>query len=106
MLPRWGRSLAKPVSIATVLRERIAALGIGRLLQEASVEARWAELVGPEIAAHTRTIKVDEGRLFVAVDEPAWRQELMYQKEAILERLNSAVGDDEIIVEDILFTGP
>jgi len=98
--------LGRPASIGAILKERIAALGIGKRLKEAAIEPRWAELVGPEIAAHTRVIKLDAGKLLVAVDEAAWRQELLYQREAIVAKLNQEVGGDEIIVSDILFTGP
>ncbi|MEW5701666.1 MAG: DUF721 domain-containing protein [Candidatus Zixiibacteriota bacterium] len=98
--------MGKPTAIGTILRQRLAALGVARRVKEASVETRWAEVVGPEIAAHTHVAKLEAGRLIVSVDEPAWRQELLYQREAIVAKLNRDVGEDETIVREILFTGP
>ncbi len=98
--------MSKPSAIGDLIRGRIAALGLSRKIKEAGVAVEWPELVGPEIAAHTRVIKLDHGRLFVSVDEPAWRQELTFQKQSIREKINASLGEGERLVEDIMFTGP
>jgi predicted nucleic acid-binding Zn ribbon protein len=98
--------LSKPSTIGDLIRGRLATLGLARKIKEAGVAVTWPELVGPEIAAHTRVIKLDHGKLFVSVDEPAWRQELTYQKQMIREKINASLGEGERLVEDILFTGP
>jgi predicted nucleic acid-binding Zn ribbon protein len=61
-------------------------------------------MVGPEIAGHTRVLKIDAGRLFVSVDSPVWRQELMYQRDTLIARLNQELAEE--VVSDIMFTGP
>lgn len=98
--------MSKPSTIGDLIRGRLASLGLTRKVKEAGVSATWPELVGPEIAAHTRVIKLDQGKLFVSVDEPAWRQELTYQKQMIREKINATLGDGEKLVDDIMFTGP
>ena len=96
--------MAKPESIASVIARQLKGLGIDKKIKQASVEHIWADLVGPEIAAHTRVIKVDLGKLFVAVDSPVWRQELLFQRQEFMEKLNQQLGDQ--VVSDIMFTGP
>ncbi len=98
--------MSKPSAIGELIRGRLATLGLARKIREAGITVSWPELVGPEIAAHTRVIKLERGKLFVAVDEPAWRQELIYQKEAIRAKINTALGEGERLVEEIMFTGP
>lgn len=98
--------MSKPSAIGELIRDRLASFGIARKIKEAGVSVAWPELVGPEIASHTRVIKLDEGKLFVAVDEPAWRQELTYQKQAIRATINESLGEGESLVTDIMFTGP
>ena len=100
--------MGKPTLIADILRARLNALGVARGIQEASVSTVWEELVGPEIAAHTRVVQSEGGRVLVAVDSAPWRQELLYQKQAIVDRLNQALGDQggKRIVTDIMFSGP
>ena len=98
--------MSKPSAIGDLIRGRLATLGIARKVKEAGVTVSWPELVGPEIAAHTRVIKLDAGRLFVAVDEPTWRQELTYQKQTIREKINTSLGEGDRLVDDIMFMGP
>jgi predicted nucleic acid-binding Zn ribbon protein len=100
--------MSKPTLIADILRARLKALGVTRQIKEASVEHVWESLVGPEVAAHTHVIRSEAGRVFVAVDSAPWRQELMYQKQEILEKLNQALGEQGCrrIITDIMFTGP
>lgn len=99
-----AKSMGKPESIASIVARQLADLGIARKVKQASVEHLWPELVGPEIAAHTRVQKVDLGRLFVAVDSPVWRQELLFHRTEFVSKLNGILG--EPVISDIMFTGP
>jgi len=100
--------VGKPTLIAEILRARLNALGVTRRIQEASVGTVWEELVGPDISSHTRVLRTEGGRVLVAVDSAPWRQELLYQKQAIVDKLNQALGEQggKRIVTDIMFTGP
>lgn len=96
--------MSKPEAIASIIGRQLAGLGLAKKIKQASIEHLWPEMVGPEIAGHTRVLKTDAGRLLVAVDSPVWRQELMYQRDAFIARLNQEL--EEEIVSDIMFTGP
>ena len=52
----------------------------------------WQDIVGPELAAHTRPIEVEQGKLIVAVDHPGWIQLLRTEERAILKRLDRSHG--------------
>ena len=91
-------------SISTIIARQLAQTGLDKGLKRASVEHIWSELVGPEIAVHTHVVKVNAGRVFVAVDSAVWRQELLYKRESFIEILNRELGEE--IVTDIMFTGP
>ena len=71
--------------LGDVLRRWIAesgdAAGVSGLFQG------WGDVVGPDLAAHTRPIEVERGRLIVAADHPGWVQLLRTQERAILRRL-------------------
>lgn len=56
----------------------------------------WADIVGPDLADHTRPLEVERGRLIVAVDHPGWVQLLKTQERAILRRLSSSHAALEI----------
>lgn len=53
----------------------------------ASLFQGWPEIVGPELAAHTRPVEVERGRLIVAADHPGWVQLLRAREAEIVRRL-------------------
>ncbi len=60
-------------------------------LWEARALVLWPEAVGPQIAKHARAVRVWDQALWLEIDHPAWRSEILFQKNQILERLNSRV---------------
>jgi predicted nucleic acid-binding Zn ribbon protein len=60
------------------------------------VFGRWAEIVGDNVAAHTRPLSLRGGALHVGVDDPAWAPELRFQEARILARLVEVLGPVEV----------
>lgn len=63
--------------------------------------AFWDSTVGELIAQHTEPKKVENGLLFVKVDEATWRNELTFHKFRIIKELNTKVG--KTAIKDIKF---
>jgi len=55
-----------------------------------AITRRWNELVGPELAAHTKPVSLRRGRLVVHVDAPGDNFVLGYQRTQLLERLQAS----------------
>jgi len=53
---------------------------------------RWPEVVGEQLAAHSRPVALRAGTLTIAVDEPAWGAQLGWLEADILRRLTEALG--------------
>lgn len=96
-MPRIG----KAKSLGDALAKLIKDLGFEKKLQEQSLLAQWPNLVGDQIAGHTKVVTIEGGKLFVEVDSAAWRQELHYMKPQILDRLNETAGSS-LVLEIIL----
>ncbi len=77
----------------------------GRRLDEAEAVERWESAVGPGIAKHTRALRVERSELWVEVDHPVWKSELLFQKAQILVKLNGKLPE-ETRVKDIIFLDP
>ncbi len=60
----------------------------------AGVFDRWESLVGPDVAAHARPVRLGAGRLVVAVDHPAWATQLRWLGPALLDRLRAELGQE------------
>ena len=54
---------------------------------------RWADIVGPQLAAHARPLSLSSGTLVVAVTEPAWATQLRFLEGELLGRFREALGD-------------
>lgn len=62
----------------------------------AAVFSRWADLVGPDIAAHARPVSLRDGVLTLSVDHPAWATQLRYMTADLLTRLEAATTGQEV----------
>ena len=54
--------------------------------------AAWPEIAGQRLAAVSRAVSLTDGKLIVAVTEPAWKQELLLVKKKLLKSLNERMG--------------
>jgi len=57
-----------------------------------SVFGRWAEIVGPELAAHTRPDGIADGELTVTADSTAWATQVRLLAAQLVRRLNAELG--------------
>ena len=57
-----------------------------------SVFGRWDQLVGPDVAAHTRPERFSDGELVVIADSAAWATQMRLLTSAVLRRLNIELG--------------
>ena len=88
-------------TIADAIPQVLDELGLAGRLKEYEVLEIWAAVVGERIAAVTIPQRIDDGRLFVAVLRAPWRNELLYLKSQLIEKLNAAMSG--AIVKDIIF---
>ncbi|MEW6487860.1 MAG: DUF721 domain-containing protein [Thermodesulfobacteriota bacterium] len=54
----------------------------------------WDTAVGPDVAARSRPLSLRSGRLTVAVESPAWMQQLSFLRETMRDAVNRALGED------------
>jgi predicted nucleic acid-binding Zn ribbon protein len=83
------KARSKPTPIGEAVEAWLAKSGMGRRLDVSQVVERWAEVVGPQIAAATKAEAVNaEGTLWVRVASSAWANELSLMAPRILAKLN------------------
>ena len=87
--------------IGAAIAELVSSLGIDGTLRRYAVIARWAEIVGEQIARVTEPQRIDNGVLFVSVKTAPWRAELSVKRLEIMKKLNTAAGAD--VIRDIRF---
>ena len=84
---------AEPRSIKASLDKVARSLGGPDATKLSGLFGRWAEIVGPQLAAHARPLSLSAGVLRVAVTEPAWATQLTFLEGELLGRFQEALGD-------------
>jgi hypothetical protein len=62
---------------------------------------RWEEVVGEALAARTRPLRMDGGRLVLAVDEPAIATHVRFLQAELLARLETLLGPGRVTALDL-----
>jgi predicted nucleic acid-binding Zn ribbon protein len=61
-----------------------------------SVFGGWAEIVGPQLAAHTQPESFDDGELVIGADSPAWATQVRLLTPQLLRRLAEELGAETV----------
>ena len=69
-------------------------------IQSLRIEEIWEQLMGKTIAKYTDKIQIINHTLYITSSVAPLKNELLYQKEKIIERLNEAMG--EKLVKDVV----
>lgn len=88
-------------TIAQALNQLIRDLGIENEILKHKALASWPEVVGKKIANISRAEKIVGRTLFVNVKNDSWRNELLFFKKEIIEKLNKKIG--KCIIDDLRF---
>jgi len=82
----------QPIRLDKLIEQMLGAFGLRDKFHGWRTVNRWAEIVGPDIARHSRAVRFADGILTIVVEKDAWRQELEMQREQILQRIHATPG--------------
>ena len=92
-----GREKSSSIkTLGGAIRDLIENLGISRKIREYDAVIQWNEVVGEQIARVTEAVKIEKGVLVVRVHNGPWRNELTLMKDDVIEKMNAALGDQEV----------
>ncbi len=66
-------------------------------VQAMQIEDVWEEIMGKTIAKYTEKIQIQGKTLYISTSMAPLKQELLYQKENIIKRVNEKLGEDVIM---------
>ena len=81
------------------INKLIKDLGIENKVLDNQVLNSWNSIVGKRISEISKAEKIENRILFVKVLNSSWRNELLYHKKTIIDKLNKKMGKK--IVDDI-----
>ncbi|MBC8185985.1 DUF721 domain-containing protein [candidate division KSB1 bacterium] len=88
-------------TLQQAINKLIKDLGIENRVLENQVLNEWSLVVGKRIAEISTANKIENKVLIVKVLNSSWRNELLFHKRNIIDKLNKKIG--KRMVEDIKF---
>ena len=82
----------EPVPLSAALAKVGKELGLAPGDAHGTLDARWSEVMGADVAVHARLVSVRDGTLTVTVDDPIWATQLRYLEPAIVTRATALLG--------------
>src|SRR5215469_2784864 len=86
-----------PLPLAAAIDRLLDTEGWALAVATGSVFGRWAEIVGPDLAAHTTPEGLSDGELTVAADSTAWATQVRLLAPQLVLRLNRELGDGTVL---------
>ena len=86
--------------LGRAMRDALHEFGLERKIKEKEIFIHWEEIVGSAIARHSAPKRFAGGKLWIAVEEAAWRQELSLMRAELVAKINGALG--MALVEEIV----
>lgn len=93
-----------PQPLSSALDGLLADQGWRLAAKVGSVFGRWDQLVGAEVAAHTRPDRFADGELVVVADSAAWATQVRLLAATLVRRLNEDLGHGT--VSRVVVRGP
>jgi hypothetical protein len=88
-------------SMAEALNKFLRGSKLKGEMQAMQIQDIWEKLMGKTIAKYTDSIKIYGDKVYISTKVAPLKQELMFQKENIILRVNEALGE-KVIKEVII----
>lgn len=93
-----------PTAFGRAIRELLAARGWEERAAVGGVFGRWPQIVGPELAEHTKPETFEDGVLVIVADSANWATQVRLLERNLLKRLNDDLGPGA--VQRVKVVGP
>lgn len=88
------------ITLGEALREYLRHSPFRHKMNEYRIQAIWEKEMGKAISRYTDSIRLVRGKLIIATSVGPLRQELIFSKAKIRDRMNEALGDR--VVEEVI----
>ncbi len=85
-----------PAPLSSAIDGLVSETGWELAVATGSVFGRWAQIVGPDLAAHTAPDRLADGELTVIADSTAWATQLRLLAADLVRKLNAELGDGSV----------
>ncbi|GAA3250712.1 DUF721 domain-containing protein [Nonomuraea helvata] len=90
------REAGDPQLFGRAIADLLADRGWERSAAVGGVFGRWIDIVGPDLAAHTKPESFEDGEVLIAADSTAWATQVRLLARTLVRRLNEELGDGTV----------
>jgi predicted nucleic acid-binding Zn ribbon protein len=83
-------------SIQDLMKSFIKENNLSKGMQKLKVEETWIKMMGPGVANHTNSVRLQNKTLIVQLKSSVLREELSYGKDKIITMMNEELGEQLI----------
>lgn len=83
-------------TLGEVLQQLIDKFRLRNRMNSETLQAAWPEIAGALVARHTKSVQLDGPVLYIEVDEPALRNELLYMQSDIIKAVNERLHNNAV----------
>lgn len=84
------------ISLQDAIQQFLSKSRLKTGIQAMQIEDIWEAVMGKTIAKYTEKIQIINHTLYISTSVAPLKNELLYQKEKIIERVNEALGEKTI----------
>ena len=88
------------LSLQDALKQFLKQSRLNKGIQAVRIEEVWEEVVGKTIAKYTDSIQIHGSTLFITSQVAPLKNELIFQKQTIIQRVNEMLG--EKVISDVV----
>lgn len=88
------------VSIVEAIQQFLQQRKLQGKVHALRIKEVWVQLMGKTIAQYTNEIKIVGNTLYISTTIAPLKQELMYQRALIMQRVNEALGEN--VIEEVV----
>ncbi|MFI6395280.1 DUF721 domain-containing protein [Nonomuraea sp. NPDC050547] len=91
-----SRGAGDPQLFGRAIMDLLSDRGWERSAAVGGVFGRWADIVGTDLAAHTKPESFEDGEVLVVADSTAWATQVRMLARTLVRRLNEELGDNTV----------
>jgi predicted nucleic acid-binding Zn ribbon protein len=92
--------MSDAISMGDALKQFLDKSRIKNSIQAMQIEDHWEKIMGNTIAKYTDKLEIRNGTLFIYTKVAPLKNELVYQRDLIIQRINESLG--QVVVRDVV----
>jgi predicted nucleic acid-binding Zn ribbon protein len=88
------------ISMGDALKQFLDKSRIKNSIQAMQIEDHWEKIMGNTIAKYTDKLEIRNGTLFIYTKVAPLKNELVYQRDLIIQRINESLG--QVVVREVV----